>query len=179
MNGRIVEGGSTLTQQLSKNLFLTASGSDKTLRRKIQEAMLVHPDRAQLHQGADSDDVLQPWLHGPRAIRICSGSRLLFRKDSQGPDDRGSGPAGGPASISQELFPDHESRNGQEPDATTRSTAWWPKRRSPRQRERKPRRLPSSWLKRSGRTNWRPISWRKSASTSKRPMARRQSRRAD
>jgi penicillin-binding protein 1A len=38
MNGRIVEGGSTLTQQLSKNLFLTP---DRTLRRKIQEAMLA------------------------------------------------------------------------------------------------------------------------------------------
>ncbi len=38
MAGRWVEGGSTLTQQLSKNLFLTP---ERTVRRKIQEAMLA------------------------------------------------------------------------------------------------------------------------------------------
>ncbi len=37
MAGRVIEGGSTLTQQLSKNLFLNP---ERTFRRKIQEAML-------------------------------------------------------------------------------------------------------------------------------------------
>lgn len=36
--GRIVEGGSTLTQQLAKNLFLEP---DRTLRRKVQEMILA------------------------------------------------------------------------------------------------------------------------------------------
>jgi penicillin-binding protein 1A len=36
--GRVVQGGSTITQQLAKNLFLTP---DRTLGRKIQEAMLA------------------------------------------------------------------------------------------------------------------------------------------
>src|SRR5881296_4688797 len=38
MAGRVKEGGSTLTQQLSKNLYLTP---ERTFRRKIQEAMLA------------------------------------------------------------------------------------------------------------------------------------------
>ncbi len=36
--GRLVQGGSTITQQLAKNLFLTP---DRTLRRKAQEALLA------------------------------------------------------------------------------------------------------------------------------------------
>ena len=36
--GRVVQGGSTLTQQIAKNVFLTP---ERTLRRKVQEALLA------------------------------------------------------------------------------------------------------------------------------------------
>lgn len=38
LRGRLREGGSTLTQQLAKNLFLT---QERTLERKLQELILA------------------------------------------------------------------------------------------------------------------------------------------
>jgi len=55
MAGRVVGGGSTLTQQLSKNLFLLKSGTaERSLRRKIQEAMLS----IQIERNYTKDEIL-------------------------------------------------------------------------------------------------------------------------
>ena len=53
--GRYVEGGSTLTQQLSKNIFLTP---DKTMGRKIQEAMIA----IWLERDFTKDELLEMYL---------------------------------------------------------------------------------------------------------------------
>ena len=53
--GRYVQGGSTLTQQLTKNVFLTP---EKTIRRKAQEMMLS----IWLEQAFTKDEILEMYL---------------------------------------------------------------------------------------------------------------------
>ena len=53
--GRYVQGGSTLTQQLTKNVFLTP---EKTLRRKAQEMMIS----IWLEQAFTKDEILEMYL---------------------------------------------------------------------------------------------------------------------
>lgn len=77
--GRIVQGGSTLTQQLVKNFFLTR---DQTLLRKGNEAMMSL--LLELHYG--KDDILETYLNevylgqaGTRAIHgFGLGSQFYF-----------------------------------------------------------------------------------------------------
>ncbi|KAA5804015.1 PBP1A family penicillin-binding protein [Alkalicaulis satelles] len=54
--GRVVQGGSTITQQLAKNLFLTP---DRTLERKVQEMMLAF----WLEQRFTKDEILALYLN--------------------------------------------------------------------------------------------------------------------
>ncbi|WP_417479157.1 transglycosylase domain-containing protein [Maricaulis maris] len=54
--GRVVQGGSTLTQQLAKNLFLSP---ERTLRRKVQEMMLAF----WLESRFSKDEILELYLN--------------------------------------------------------------------------------------------------------------------
>ena len=56
MAGDLVQGGSTLTQQLAKNMFLTP---DRTLRRKLQEAMLAF----WLERHLSKDEILVEYMN--------------------------------------------------------------------------------------------------------------------
>jgi penicillin-binding protein 1A len=75
--GRIVEGGSTITQQLTKLLFLTP---DKSLERKMKEAVLA----LELERRYSKDRILEMYLnqvyYGNGAYGIEAASRTYFGK---------------------------------------------------------------------------------------------------
>ena len=75
--GRVVQGGSTLTQQLAKNLFLT---HERTLQRKLQEVVLA----VWLETKFTKDEILQLYLnrvyYGSGAIGIEKAARVYYQK---------------------------------------------------------------------------------------------------
>ncbi len=75
--GRIVQGGSTITQQLAKNLFLTP---ERNIKRKIQEVMLA----LWLEQRFTKDQILSLYLNrvylGAGAYGIDAASTRYFGK---------------------------------------------------------------------------------------------------
>ena len=78
--GRIVQGGSTLTQQLAKNLFLTP---DQNVRRKVQELMLA----VWLELKFSKQEILALYLNrvyfGAGAYGIEAASQRYFDKGAK------------------------------------------------------------------------------------------------
>lgn len=78
--GRVVQGGSTLTQQLAKTIFLTRQ---KTLDRKFKEMLLT----LQMENHYSKDEILQLYLNqiyfGGGAYGVEAASRLYFDKHAQ------------------------------------------------------------------------------------------------
>ena len=79
LRGRTVsEGGSTITQQLAKNAYLT---QDRTLKRKIQEVFLA----LQLERQYTKPEILELYLNqiyfGQGAYGVQAAARTYFGKD--------------------------------------------------------------------------------------------------
>ncbi|MCB1591977.1 MAG: PBP1A family penicillin-binding protein [Alphaproteobacteria bacterium] len=78
--GRMVQGGSTITQQLAKNLFLSY---DRTLKRKIQEAMLA----IWLERHLSKDQILSAYLNrvylGSGIYGVDAAAKIYFGKEVQ------------------------------------------------------------------------------------------------
>ncbi len=75
--GRFVQGGSTLTQQLAKNLFLSR---DRKIKRKIQEALLA----LWLEYELTKDEIFSAYLNrvylGSGAYGVDAASKIYFSK---------------------------------------------------------------------------------------------------
>lgn len=79
-SGRLVQGGSTLTQQLAKNLFLEP---DRTIKRKIQELVLSFWLEAEYSK----DEILEMYLNrvylGSGAYGVDAAARRYFGKSAR------------------------------------------------------------------------------------------------
>ncbi len=77
IHGRILQGGSTITQQLAKNAFLT---SDQTISRKIKELLLA----IRLNRYYSKDQILGLYLneipYGPTVYGVEAASEAYFNK---------------------------------------------------------------------------------------------------
>ncbi len=76
-SGRVVQGGSTITQQLVKNAF---TDGDRTLQRKLDELRLA----LQVDRSYDKEEILAAYLNstffGEGAIGIEAAARTYLRK---------------------------------------------------------------------------------------------------
>lgn len=80
LKGRVVQGGSTITQQLAKNAFLTP---EKTFSRKIKELILSY----WLEHRYSKDEILNLYLnqvpYGANAYGIEAASQTFFNKPAK------------------------------------------------------------------------------------------------
>lgn len=80
LSGREVQGGSTITQQLAKNAFLT---QERTITRKIKEAFLAR----ELEKRYTKDEILEMYLNhiyfGQGAYGVESAARYYFGKEAK------------------------------------------------------------------------------------------------
>ena len=78
--GRLVQGGSSITQQLAKNIFLKP---DRTLSRKVQETILAR----QLEARLTKDEILELYLNriylGGGAFGVEAAAQTFFNKSAR------------------------------------------------------------------------------------------------
>lgn len=80
VKGRVVQGGSTITQQLAKNAFLTP---ERTINRKTKELILAY----QIEKRYSKDEILNLYLntvpYGAGAYGIEAASQTYFSKSAE------------------------------------------------------------------------------------------------
>ncbi len=78
--GRVVQGGSTLTQQVAKNIFLTP---ERTIRRKVQEVLLALWLEHRFTKAQILDIYLNRVYYGAGAYGIDAAAQRYFAKPAR------------------------------------------------------------------------------------------------
>ena len=91
LRGRTAQGGSTITQQVIKNLLLTP---ERSMKRKVQEIILAHRLQREAVEGGRARALPEPDLLRPWPLRLRGGGALLLRQVGEGDRSRRGGAAG-------------------------------------------------------------------------------------
>ena len=91
VHGRVVQGGSTITQQVIKALIL---GPEKSMMRKVREAILAYRLETVPDEAGDPERLPQQHLHGAGGLRRGGGVPGVFRQARLGDRQGGGRPAG-------------------------------------------------------------------------------------
>lgn len=112
--GEVVEGGSTITQQYAKNLFLT---NEQTMSRKIQEFFYATRLEMQYSKGEILEGYLNTLYYGHGIYGIRNAARFFFDRELDQLDIAQTamliGIPNGPSLYSPYLHPDY-AKNRQE-----------------------------------------------------------------
>ena len=107
--GRVAQGGSTLTQQLAKNLFL---GSERTLARKLEELVLA----LWLEVRLGKRDILELYLNrvyfGAGAYGVETAAQRFFGKSAREVTLVEAAVLAGPAEGALQVFAGLQSADG-------------------------------------------------------------------
>ena len=99
--GRVAQGGSTLTQQLAKNLFL---GSERTWTRKLEELVLALWLEVRLGKRNILELYLNRVYFGAGAYGVETASQRFFAKSAREVTLVEAGDARGPAQGALQVF---------------------------------------------------------------------------
>ena len=110
--GGVVQGGSTLTQQLAKNLFLKP---DRTFERKVQEVILAVWLEARLSKKQILELYLNRVYLGAGAYGVDAAAHRYFGKSARERHARRGGDARRPPQGARPLFAAGRSRRGRGP----------------------------------------------------------------